>query len=81
MRLIQLHGEPKSTLAGQRTPATARRCRYSHGLMLQLKCDGLDAGQLARRAVAPSTTSLLGLVRHMAEWNVAGSAAGSPGST
>jgi uncharacterized protein DUF664 len=27
----------------------------------------LDAGQLARRAVEPSTMSLLGLVRHMAE--------------
>ena len=36
-------------------------------LTLELKCDGLDAGQLARRAVEPSTLSLLGLVRHMAE--------------
>jgi uncharacterized damage-inducible protein DinB len=36
-------------------------------LTLQLKCDGLDAGQLARRAVEPSTMSLLGLVRHLAE--------------
>lgn len=36
-------------------------------LTLQLKCQGLDAGQLARRAVEPSTMSLLGLVRHMAE--------------
>jgi uncharacterized damage-inducible protein DinB len=36
-------------------------------LTLQLKCDGLDASQLARRAVGPSTMSLLGLVRHMAE--------------
>ena len=36
-------------------------------LTLQLKCDGLDAGQLARRAVEPSTMSLPGLVRHMAE--------------
>src|SRR5438552_1914044 len=34
---------------------------------LQLKCGGLDAGQLARRAVEPSTMSLLGLVRHLAE--------------
>ena len=33
---------------------------------LQLKCDGLDAEQLARRSVPPSTLSLLGLVRHMA---------------
>ena len=36
-------------------------------LTLQLKCEGLDAGQLARRAVEPSTMSLLGLLRHMAE--------------
>jgi uncharacterized damage-inducible protein DinB len=36
-------------------------------LTLELKCDGLDAEQLARRAVEPSTMSLLGLVRHMAE--------------
>jgi uncharacterized damage-inducible protein DinB len=36
-------------------------------LTLEVKCDGLDAGQLARRSVEPSTMSLLGLVRHMAE--------------
>ena len=34
---------------------------------LEMKCAGLDAEQLARRAVEPSTLSLLGLVRHMAE--------------
>lgn len=34
---------------------------------LELKCSGLDAADLARRAVEPSTMSLLGLVRHMAE--------------
>lgn len=34
---------------------------------LELKCSGLDAAQLAERAVPPSTLSLLGLVRHMAE--------------
>jgi len=34
---------------------------------LELKCSGLDAEQLARRAVEPSTMSLLGLVRHMAD--------------
>ena len=36
-------------------------------LTLQLKCEGLDAAQLARRSVEPSTMSLLGLVRHLAE--------------
>jgi uncharacterized damage-inducible protein DinB len=34
---------------------------------LELKCAGLSAGDLARRAVPPSTMSLLGLVRHMAD--------------
>ena len=34
---------------------------------LELKCSGLDATQLARRPVDPSTLSLLGLVRHMAD--------------
>lgn len=36
-------------------------------LTLEMKCADLDAGQLARRSVPPSTMSLLGLVRHMAE--------------
>jgi hypothetical protein len=36
-------------------------------LTLELKCAGLDAEGLARRSVPPSTLSLLGLVRHMAE--------------
>jgi uncharacterized damage-inducible protein DinB len=36
-------------------------------LTLPLKCEGLDATQLARRAVEPSTMSLLGLIRHLAE--------------
>src|SRR4029453_5096824 len=36
-------------------------------LTLELKCAGLDAAQLARRSVEPSTMSLLGLVRHLAE--------------
>jgi uncharacterized damage-inducible protein DinB len=36
-------------------------------LTLELKCSGLDAADLARRSVEPSTMSLLGLVRHMAE--------------
>jgi uncharacterized damage-inducible protein DinB len=34
---------------------------------LALKCADLDAEQLARRAVPPSTMSLLGLVRHLAD--------------
>ncbi len=34
---------------------------------LLLKIAGLDAGQLARRALPPSSMSLLGLVRHLTE--------------
>jgi uncharacterized damage-inducible protein DinB len=34
---------------------------------LAWKCSGLDAEQLARRAMPPSTLSLLGIVRHMAD--------------
>jgi len=36
-------------------------------LTFQMKCAGLDAEQLARRSVPPSTMSLLGLVRHLAK--------------
>ncbi len=36
-------------------------------LTLEIKCAGLDAQALARRSVEPSTLSLLGLVRHLAE--------------
>lgn len=40
----------------------------------ELKLQGLDAEQLARRSVPPSTLSLLGLLRHLAKvehaWNV-----------
>ncbi|MGJ6980857.1 DinB family protein [Aestuariimicrobium soli] len=37
---------------------------YRHTLLM--KCEGLDAEQLARRSVPPSTMSLLGLLRHLA---------------
>jgi uncharacterized damage-inducible protein DinB len=33
---------------------------------LEMKCEGLDAEQLSRRSVPPSSMSLLGLVRHLA---------------
>ncbi|WP_073766331.1 DinB family protein [Streptomyces sp. CB02923] len=39
----------------------------NYRLTLRMKCEGLDAEQLARRSVPPSTMSLLGLVRHLAE--------------
>jgi uncharacterized damage-inducible protein DinB len=52
-------------LGGERaTLVEFLRCQR---LTLELKCEGLDAEQLARRSVQPSTMSLVGLVRHMAE--------------
>ena len=36
-------------------------------LTLELKCSGLDTEAMARRSVEPSTMSLLGMVRHLAE--------------
>jgi uncharacterized damage-inducible protein DinB len=36
-------------------------------LTLELKCEGLTPEQLATRSVPPSTMSLLGMVRHLAE--------------
>jgi uncharacterized damage-inducible protein DinB len=39
----------------------------AYRLTLEMKCADLDAAQLARRSVSPSTMSLLGLVRHMAD--------------
>ena len=36
-------------------------------LTLEMKCAGLDAEAMSRRAIEPSTMSLLGLVRHLAE--------------
>jgi uncharacterized damage-inducible protein DinB len=38
-----------------------------HRATLAMKCDGLADAQLRERAVPPSTLSLLGLVRHMAD--------------
>jgi len=40
--------------------------RY-YRMTMEMKCADLDAAQLARRSVPPSTMSLLGLVRHMAD--------------
>ncbi len=39
----------------------------AYRLTLEMKCEDLDAAQLARRSVPPSTMSLLGLVRHLAQ--------------
>jgi len=53
------------TLGDERT--TLVEALRSARLTLELKCEGLDAEQMARRSVEPSTMSLLGMVRHLAE--------------
>ncbi|MFF5405183.1 DinB family protein [Streptomyces misionensis] len=47
--------------------ATLDRYLADYRTTLRMKCEGLDPEQLARRSVPPSTMSLLGLVRHLAE--------------
>ena len=47
--------------------ATLQDYLANYRLTLRMKCDGLTADQLARRSVPPSTMSLLGLLRHLAE--------------
>jgi Protein of unknown function (DUF664) len=47
--------------------ATLRDYLRHYRLTLQMKCEGLDPQKLARRSVPPSTMSLLGLLRHLAE--------------
>jgi uncharacterized damage-inducible protein DinB len=60
--------DPRETgaeTAGERDTLLDYLRRYR--LTLEMKCADLDAAQLARRSVPPSTMSLLGLVRHMAD--------------
>ncbi|MDP9220896.1 MAG: DinB family protein [Actinomycetota bacterium] len=67
-RFVDAEADPReggTSLGDERaTLVEFLRCQR---LTLQLKCEGLDAAQLARRAVEPSTMSLLGLLRHMAD--------------
>jgi Protein of unknown function (DUF664) len=53
------------TLGDERTTLVEALRRQR--LTLEMKCSGLDAEAMARRSVEPSTMSLLGLVRHLAE--------------
>jgi uncharacterized damage-inducible protein DinB len=47
--------------------ATLQDYLTNYRLTLLMKCEGLGPEQLARRSVPPSTVSLLGLLRHLAE--------------
>ena len=57
-------GEPSFDLAER--PMLEGWLDY-HRATLEWKCSGLSAAQLVERPVAPSSMSLIGLVRHMAE--------------
>ncbi|WP_435602723.1 DUF664 domain-containing protein [Streptomyces sp. bgisy130] len=48
-------------------PATLQNFLSGYRMTLRMKCEGLDPEQLSRRSVPPSTMSLLGLIRHLAE--------------
>ena len=43
--------------------ATLQEYLANYRLTLLMRCEGLDAGQMARRSAPPSTMSLLGLLR------------------
>ena len=65
---IDLADDPREdgpTLGDERTTLVESLRRQR--LTLEMKCSGLDAEAMARRSVEPSTMSLLGLVRHLAE--------------
>lgn len=58
--------DPRSADNPAGEKATLTEYLDNYRLTIDLKCSGLDADQLARRSVPPSTMSLLGLVRHLA---------------
>ena len=55
------YGDPVGELA------TYREYLDNYRLTITMTCQGLDADQLAGRSVPPSTLSLIGLVRHLAQ--------------
>ena len=60
--------DPRDTGGGSPRGEKAVLAEYlDHFRMtFEMKCEGLDAEQLAERSVPPSSMSLLGLVRHLA---------------
>lgn len=54
-----------ATLEGER--ATLLDYLRAYRLTMEMKCADLGPKQLARRSVPPSTMSLLGFIRHMAD--------------
>jgi uncharacterized damage-inducible protein DinB len=58
--------DPRDQSAPEGERATLVLYLRNRRLTLEMKCAGLDAGQMACRSVPPSNLSLLGLVRHLA---------------
>lgn len=59
--------DPRESLdegTGEKAVLAAYLDRYR--MTFEMKCEGLDAEELAQRSAPPSTMSLLGLVRHLA---------------
>jgi len=59
--------DPRSQLPAVGERATLIDYLTGYRQTLEMKCQGLDAEQMARRSVPPSNMSLLGLLRHMAD--------------
>ncbi len=60
-------GDPRDYAPTKGERATVLAYLRNYRLTFALKCEGLDSEQLARRSVPPSTLSLLGLLRHLAQ--------------
>jgi uncharacterized damage-inducible protein DinB len=58
--------DPRSYTSQAGEKATYQDYLANYRLTIEMKCEGLDPEQLARRSVPPSTMSLLGLIRHLA---------------
>ena len=59
--------DPRSQVPSVGERATLIDFLTGYRQTLEMKCQGLNAEQMARRSVPPSDMSLLGLVRHMAD--------------
>jgi uncharacterized damage-inducible protein DinB len=66
-RWVDLADDPRTYGNPQGEKATLREYLANYRLTMEMKCGGLSAEQLARRSVPPSTMSLLGLIRHLAQ--------------
>jgi uncharacterized damage-inducible protein DinB len=66
---MEMAQDPRFTTGAEPEGEQATLLDYlrAYRLTMEMKCAGLDAAQLACRSVPPSTMSLLGLIRHMAD--------------